>query len=129
MRTLARFVIVLVPVAVVVVLIDVLAARGFIHFLGIDTQQSDNYDFVSGVGPMIVTTLGFSTLITGAWHALNCHADGCMRIGRFHVAGGQYKVCGKHHKHVTGQPSKLTADVLKAAHELHLDRLRQHREP
>ena len=69
-------------ISAVIVLICVLVVpHGFIHLFGIDTQQSDNYDFWSGVGPVLVTAIGLSTLIAGAWHHLNCHTDSCVSAG------------------------------------------------
>jgi len=93
--------------------------RGFNHFIGIDTQSSDNYAFFSGFGAWLSSTLGLTTIIVTMYKHLNCHADQCMRIGRFPVAGGAYKVCRHHHEHVTGRTHKLTADAIRAAHILH----------
>jgi hypothetical protein len=95
--------------------------RGVIHLLGIDTQQSDNYDFVSGVGPMIITFVLGAGVLGTIWRHVNCHADKCARIGRFHVAGGQFKLCGRHHHEVTGHPHKLTAELIKLAHHRHMN--------
>lgn len=95
----------------------------FIHFWGIDTQQSDNYDFFSGSGPVWVTTFFGSSVFSTLWVHLNCHTDGCGRIGRFPVAGGQYKVCRKHHREIVGHSHKLTTELLRAEHTLHLDRI------
>lgn len=67
------------------------------HFLGIDTQQSQNYDFVSGVGPMIIAAMGFSGALATMVHHVNCHAPGCWRVGKYPLAGGQWKVCRWHH--------------------------------
>lgn len=122
MRTAIRFTVILAVLTGLVLLAAVVFPRAFIHFYGIDTQQSDNYDFWSGPAGPFITLLGFTTLITGAWHRLNCHTDGCWRIGRFHVAGGQFLVCGKHHTAVTGHPSRLTVDVLKMCHLQHLEK-------
>lgn len=68
--------------------------RGIIHLLGIDTQQSDNYDFFSGVGPVVVTGIGYTGMIAGLWHHVNCHASGCWRIGRHKVDGTPW--CNAH---------------------------------
>lgn len=53
-----------------------------------------NYAFTSGPGPMMLTAAGMSTIISGLWHAKNCHADGCWRIGRHHVNGTPW--CNTH---------------------------------
>ncbi len=68
--------------------------RGIIHLLGIDTQQSDNYDFVSGVGPMIITAVGYTGIIVGLWHHVNCHYTGCLRIARHRIDGTPW--CNRH---------------------------------
>lgn len=92
--------------------------RAFIHFFGIDTQQSDNYDVTSGVGPMAETFLLGSGLLATVWAHLNCHADGCPGLGRFHVAGGQYRVCRRHHAEITGR-GRLHVPLLRELHETH----------
>ena len=94
--------------------------RFVIHLLGIDTQQSDNYDFVSGVGPMLEAALFQSTIIVGLWHTVNCHTDGCLRIGRHHIAGQQYKVCRRCHDKITGHPRRgLTIEHFRHLHQAH----------
>lgn len=81
--------------------------------MGIDTQASQNYDFVSGAGPMMVAALGFSGVVTAVWRHLSCHAPGCWHLGRFPI-DHLYRVCAVHHPDVPdGGPSH--AD-LKAAH-------------
>lgn len=94
--------------------------RGLLHLFGIDTQQSDNYDFTSGPGPMFETGILGSGIFFTLWRHLNCHTDGCPRLARFHVAGGQFRVCGRHHREITGHPHKLTTEVISAAHRLHI---------
>lgn len=89
------------------------------HALGIDTQQSYNYDFSSGSGPMFIAALGFSGLAGGFWHHVNCHQEGCLKIGRFPVAGGQFRTCRKHHPDPKVQAGGITAQHLKIAHENH----------
>jgi hypothetical protein len=81
------------------------------------------YQLESGFVPAL-TVVGLSTLLGGAWRHLNCHTDRCVRMGRFPVAGGAFKVCRKHHQEITGH-SRLTLDVLRAAHRLHLDALKR----
>ena len=55
-----------------------------------------NYAFASGPGPMFLTAAGLSTIIAGLWHHVNCHQDGCLRIGRHKVGGTPW--CGRHHE-------------------------------
>ena len=78
------------------------------HALGIDTQQSMAYDFVSGSGPMFVTIIGYSTIITGFWHHVNCHEPGCWRFGRHKVNGTPW--CNRHHE--KARPDETVADKL-----------------
>ena len=85
-----------------------------LHALGIDTQQSYNYDFVSGVGPMLLVLLGYAGVI----RRINCHQQRCWRIGRYHVAGGQYTVCRKHHPDDAIR-NGLRAHHIRIAHEAH----------
>lgn len=93
--------------------------HGMDHGIGIDTQTSLEYAFFSGFGAWLSSTLGLSGIIAALIHHVNCHADGCWRIGKFPVAGGQYKVCGKHHREVTGHPRKLTIEFLRQLHLEH----------
>lgn len=116
--------------AVAVIVIAVVNPHGVVHFIGIDTQQSDNYAFFSGFGSWLssnLALLGLATLVGTAWRAMNCHTDGCPRIGRYPLAGGAFKVCRRHHRDVTGHHGPLTTEVLKAAHAVHPDP--QPREP
>jgi hypothetical protein len=83
-------------VAVVVVL--VLWRLPFQHWLavhtGTDNEPGGYYGFFSGFG----SDLGEVTLVValfGAWHHVNCHQDGCWRIGKHKVAGTPW--CGRHH--------------------------------
>ena len=87
----------------------VMYEHGWAHFFGIDTQASQNYDFVSGVGPMIITALGFSGMILGLWHSLNCHEPGCLRIGRHKVSGTPW--CNIHHE--KARPEKSERELLE----------------
>jgi hypothetical protein len=83
--------------------------------------NGQNYAFTSGPGPMFLTTAGMSTIIVGGWHHLNCHVYKCMRVARFPVAGGQYKVCRKHH------PDEVVRNGLKLhhIHEAHRESLKR----
>ncbi|MDQ2873980.1 MAG: hypothetical protein M3Y33_03850 [Actinomycetota bacterium] len=96
----------------------ILHEHGLAHALGIDTQQSQEYDFVSGVGPMIITAVLGAGALASLWHVLNCHQQGCARIARFHVAGGQYKVCRRHHPELSVRRGPLAHHIL-AAHKAH----------
>jgi hypothetical protein len=95
--------------------------RGFIHLFGIDTQQSDNYDFVSGAGPILTTLLLGSGALIAFLRRHNCHQHRCLRVGRHPVAGGQFVVCRRHHPDVRFRAG-VQAHHIAAAHEAHLSR-------
>ena len=82
----------------------------FIHFFGIDTQQSDNYDFVSGVGPMLITAVGYGGLIGALVSHVNCHQRGCWRIGRHKVGGTPW--CNTHH--ANARPERSEQELLES---------------
>jgi hypothetical protein len=91
--------------------------HGFNHIIGVDTQGSVEYAFFSGFGAWLSSTLGLSTIVLTLWHHLNCHVSDCLRVGKYSVADGQYKVCGKHHNEVTGRHhQRLTTDILRVLH-------------
>jgi hypothetical protein len=57
--------------------------------------HGQNYAFASGPGPMFLTAAGMSTIIIGLWHSINCHEEGCYRIGRHKINGTPW--CNWHH--------------------------------
>jgi hypothetical protein len=59
-------------------------------------QNGTNYAFFSGIGPFLLTALGMSTIIGTLWHAVNCHEDGCLKIGRHKINGTPW--CNDHHE-------------------------------
>jgi hypothetical protein len=91
-----------------IIAVCIVFGRAFIHFWGIDTQQSDNYDFMSGPGPVWVSALGLSTIITGMAHHVNCHEPGCWRIGKHKVDGTPW--CNRHHRNA--RPEESVGDKL-----------------
>ena len=80
--------------------------------------EGQNYAFASGVGPMLLTAVGLSTIIAGLFRHLNCHVDSCWRVNRHKIAGGEYGVCGKHWRQINGHPDdhKFTVAHLKERH-------------
>lgn len=84
-------------------------------------QDGQNYAFYSGIGPMLITAIGLSTLIAGAWRHFNCHVDGCPRIARFHVDGTTFKVCKFHHPEDAVREGKVTHHHIIMAHRRHQD--------
>lgn len=65
--------------------------RALAHFFGLNSANGFGYLFWSGIGSDIAEV----TLIAAVWHHLNCHEDGCFRLGKHRVDGTPY--CGSHH--------------------------------
>lgn len=66
-----------------------------------------SYGFWSGFGsvyPYVLLTMGglFAGLAV-ALRRINCHEPGCWRMGRYHLAGGEFVVCGKHNPDFEGK--------------------------
>ena len=86
-----------------------------------------SYGFWSGFGSVIpwsLFSLGgiFTALAVGLRH-MNCHEPGCWRMGKFPLAGGEFKVCGRHNPDFEGKrPARgQIADLHKEyQHKLHL---------
>jgi hypothetical protein len=117
MRFLVRLAVIITAAAAVAI---GLFPHGFNHLIGVDTQGSVEYAYFSGFGAWLSSTLGLTTIIATMWHHLNCHVTDCLRVGKFPVAGGQYKVCGRHHGEITGRPHRnLTAGALRVLHLEH----------
>jgi hypothetical protein len=77
------------------------------HVLGIDTQQSKNYDLASGEGPMMVTVLGFSGMFVTWWRHVNCEVRGCPFPGHRHPGHGR-PICRRHYHHDVTPPAPET---------------------
>lgn len=94
--------------------------NGFLYGIGVrptPAGTSPFYQLVSGFIPAL-TVVSLATLIGGMWHHVNCHEEGCWRIGRHHVNGMVW--CHRHHQNA--RPS-ATAEELLAAILERLDRL------
>lgn len=90
------------------------------HWLAIHTgtlnEPGPYYGFWSGFG----SDLGEYVIIggvIGAYRKHNCHTHRCPWIGKYPVANGEFFVCKKHHREITGHPVKLTVEYLKHHHE------------
>lgn len=59
----------------------------------------------------VLQDAGLITLIVGAWHHIECHQDGCHRLGRF--THGHLKLCHVHHPLVPSD-GKVTAAHINA---------------
>lgn len=82
-----------------------------LHILGIDTQQSEFYDFWSGIATQ--ASLLFAGIAVYRRH--NCHKHLCPFIGRYKV--GPYFVCRRHHPDM---PHRITLEHIQYAHTKHL---------
>lgn len=96
---------------------------GWLYGLGVHPYPESSstpwtYQLLSGLVPAL-TVLSLLTFLATAFRHLNCHTAGCYRLGKFPVVGGQFKVCRKHHREITGHPDKLTVDALRELHLAH----------
>lgn len=66
------------------------------HFFGLDNLSGPFYGFWSGAGSDI-TELG---ILGAAYHAFNCHENGCWRVGhRISIEDGAHvRRCKRHHR-------------------------------
>jgi hypothetical protein len=55
----------------------------------------------------VLQDAGLITLIVGAYRHLECHKDGCHRLGRF--THGHLKLCARHHPLVPSD-GRVTAE-------------------
>lgn len=76
-------------------------------------SNGQNYAFFSGIGPMMLTGAGMSTIIGSMWHAHNCHQDKCWNIGKHKVNGTPW--CNLHHEAARHEKTteQLLADILE----------------
>lgn len=89
-----------------------------VHTGSASGQESGGaYAYWSGFGSVFPWGMGIlATLLVLIYHNLvkhNCHAKGCVRIGRYHVAGTPYVTCRKHHPAIEDNP---TAQDIALAH-------------
>lgn len=72
------------------------------------------YQLWSGFVPSLAIVSLLSG-ITAHFKMMNCHVHRCWRLGKFPMAGGQFKVCHRHSDH----PEKITHAYILAKHEEH----------
>jgi hypothetical protein len=71
------------------------------------------YQLLSGFVPAL-TVVSLLSLLAGAWHHVNCHEAGCLRIGKHKVEGTPW--CSRHHeaaRETTKQQVTLDAIALR----------------
>jgi hypothetical protein len=60
-----------------------------------------HYGYWSGFGSVFPWSIlglgGIFTAVAVHWRHVNCHEPGCPRVGRFPIAGGEFRYCGRHH--------------------------------
>jgi hypothetical protein len=98
--------------------------HGFLWFLGVypvPAGTSAMYQLWSGLIPALAVLSLAGGLVT-AYRRATCHVGPCYRIGRYPVAGGQFKVCRRHHPDETVRNGDLTAAHL---HRMHRERCRE----
>lgn len=93
---------------------------------GTDAPGNKFYNFWSGFGSDLGEVVLIGAVISG-WHHVNCHAKGCLRIGRHPVEGTPWKTCRKHHPTI---PDKaVTVEEIHAAHRAAQERQPHQQEP
>lgn len=84
-------------------------------------QSCKAYAFWSGFGSVIPWTLfsmgGLFAGLIVALRRINCHKRGCWRIGRYPIAGGEFKVCGRCQPDWEGKHPP--AEYVMSRHEAH----------
>jgi hypothetical protein len=96
------------------------------HWLAFQTgticgSTGERYCYWSGFGSVFpwvfLSAGGILGFLAVQWRHVNCHEQGCWRVGRYPVAGGDFKFCGKHHPDWKGKhPSREHILERHAAH-------------
>lgn len=79
------------------------------------------YGYWSGFGsvfPWVLLGLGgvLGVFLT-QWRHVNCHEKGCPWVGRYQIAGGEFRYCGRHHPDWKGKHP--TREHIIHRHNLH----------
>jgi hypothetical protein len=98
---------------------------GWLYGLGVHPYPASSstpwsYQLWSGIVPSltVVTLIG---AVVGMYRAHTCHVDVCWRLAKYPAAGGQYRVCRRHHPDdqvrggVTARHVQLSHDSWKQA--------------
>ena len=76
--------------------------------------------FWNPTGHWVIFWSGFGSCLTEfaivgiVYRKLNCHQDGCRRLGVHKVEGTPYVTCRRHHPNI---PDKITAEHILRAHQ------------
>ena len=93
---------------------------GWLYGLGVHPypESSDTpwtYQMWSGIIPALTIMTLFGSL-GGAYRMRTCHVDTCWRLARYPAAGGQYRVCRRHHPDDQVR-SGVTAHHIQLSHD------------
>jgi hypothetical protein len=113
-------VLVAVALAVSVIIYWADSAHWFLRYTGADAESGTWYGFWSGFGGAIPDFLILGSIITVYRHH-NCHVKGCLRLGK-PVEGTPYLACPVHHPAHHGTKRSVSEEVIRSAHEAHLER-------
>lgn len=119
MRRITLYVTALVALAIVMGIYWGSIASVFLHLTGTNDEPGSWYGFWSGFGGSIPDFLILGSIITVYRHH-NCHVKGCPRLGK-PVDGTPYLACPVHHPAHEGSKRSVSLEVIKLAHEAHLD--------
>jgi hypothetical protein len=92
-------------------------AHFVLHWLGLDSGTGPVYLALSGFASILERLVELAVIAFILLRRHTCHAARCWRIGRYHVAGGSFVVCGRHHPE--GRPDYAR---IIAAHHWHAAR-------
>lgn len=78
--------------------------QDFLNWTGSNNTSGNQYGFWSGFGSDI-GEFAIIGSIAVAYRKINCHVEGCRRIGHYQLGGTPYKLCKRHHPDI---PDKIT---------------------
>lgn len=90
---------------------------GWLYGIGVHPypgpQTPWTYQLLSGFIPAL-TAISLVSFLLGAWHHVNCHEPGCMRLGKHRVNGTPW--CGIHHENA--RPERTENEILTSIESL-----------
>jgi hypothetical protein len=117
----------LLPVAGLVIWSAAAHPWGWLYGLGVHPYPASSstpwtYQLWSGFIPALTVT-GLLASAIGLYRHANCHVTRCFRLARYPVAGGQFKVCAKHHPDEQVRAGKVSHEHILRLHREHRDRV------